>query len=101
MHCDHCGRKVVVRDTVGITGLREMPLAQIPGGVPVLDPIDKKIKTKKSIPRRRMFKCTICGRGLMLRENAVPVSEHLKENIDEEKDNSFGCEGRPFGSSIS
>jgi DNA-directed RNA polymerase subunit RPC12/RpoP len=100
MHCDHCGRKVIVRDPTGIAGLKEVPLASIPGGVPVLDPEEKKIKTKKSIPRRRMFKCAICGRGIMLRENMVPMSEH-KEEINYEEDNRFGREGSPFGPQVS
>jgi hypothetical protein len=92
MHCDNCSRKVVVRDLSGIDGLKEIPLASIPGGVPILDPEAKKIITQKSIPRRRMFKCTVCGRGVMLRENLVPISEHIKEEKDEEKDNGTGRE---------
>jgi hypothetical protein len=99
LHCDFCGRKVVVRDPSGIAGLKEVPLASIPGGVPVLDPEKKKAVSKKSIPRRRMLKCSTCGRGIVLKPSMIP-KEDIKETISEEEDNSAGREGRPFGPSI-
>lgn len=100
MHCDYCGRKVVIQDLSGLQGLKEANLAPIPGGVPELDAEKKKVKIKKSLPRRRMFKCSNCGRGIILKQSTVAIPENFKETVSEEEDNSTGCEGSTAGSEI-
>jgi hypothetical protein len=97
MHCDHCGRKVMVKGQTGVDRLVQgTPLAPIPIGVPTHDPEGKdgeRIIIKKPIPRRRMFKCSVCGRGLILKPSMIPPSEHVKkEDNNEEEDNSIGRE---------
>ena len=96
MHCDHCGRRLVVRDHEALKGLQETPLSVTPAGIPDYDVEKKKINPQKIIPRRRMFKCTGCGRGVMLRENAaLPGQEN-----HEEEDFRLGREGSAFGPQV-
>lgn len=101
LHCDFCGRKVPVRNPSDIAGLTEVPLAPIPGGVPVYNASEKKIEGKKSIPRQKMFKCRMCGRGIVLKQNMVPAPEDFKETVGEKKDNSVGCETSLAGQPVS
>lgn len=73
LYCDHCGRKVVVVDPKSV-GMTEIKVAPTPGGSPYFDIITKKTVIKPSTPRPKMFKCTQCGRGIVLRKNNTPVA---------------------------
>lgn len=94
IHCDACGYNTVISGANDTVGLHEVKLAPIPGGVPVYDEKQKKTITKKSTPRRKMFKCKKCGRGIIVRDFMVP---EIKDVPSEEKDNNDGREAGPSG----
>lgn len=104
VHCDFCGKKTVMRDPSQTQGLTEIPNAAIPGGIPLYDPEKKQIVNKPSIPRRKMYKCTQCGRGVVVRNNYTPIEltpeEVEKEKQKREKDLSTGREAGPFGQPV-
>lgn len=90
VNCLYCGKYRVIREPSAIADLTQVTLSRIPGGVPILDPETSKVKNKKTIPRRPMYKCPKCGRGVVLKVYMVPTP--TKENDGEKEDNSTGRE---------
>lgn len=102
IYCDCCGKQTV---DIGfkLQHLTQVPMAKVPGGVPVLSPVGK-VENRPSLPRPKMVKCPKCGRGVTVRSYAVPESKHeeakkehesiIKKNIVDRR------ESRPAGSAI-
>jgi hypothetical protein len=98
LHCDFCGKKVTVLDPSNVS-MTEIKVADTPGGSPYYDPHKKKTIGKPSTPRPKMFKCSQCGRGLVMRNNMTPKSAH--EENKNEKDLAPRREVGPFGWPVS
>lgn len=102
IYCDCCGKQTV---DIGfkLQHLTQVPMAKVPGGVPVLSPVGK-VENRPALPRPKMVKCPMCGRGVAVRSYAVPESRHeeakkehesiIKKNIVDRR------EVRPTGSAF-
>lgn len=85
--CEPCNfKKIVIEgDDIDLTSL---PLADVPGGAPRLDPSTKKATDRKSKPRNKAFKCPHCGRGIISKVLPDVYAKTIKEREDKlEKDN--------------
>jgi hypothetical protein len=83
VYCDSCGKQKV---DIGynLQQMTQVPLAKVPGGVPKLSP-EGKAENRPTLPRPKMVKCPMCGRGLAVRGFAVPESNHTE--VKEENEN--------------
>jgi hypothetical protein len=70
LYCQACSNKFLVDESVV-----EVPLNNVPGGIPYVDKEDGKVKMPAEMPRRRMFKCTKCGRGVASKMLTTPSRE--------------------------
>lgn len=81
LYCEICNWKRIT-DGTDIGDLYEYKKTSIPGGVPKLDPVTKKIVTPKAIETKRKFRCPQCGRTVIAKPAANPqekVDAHLAE----------------------
>ncbi len=69
MYCEFCGFKRIT-DGTDVQDLVPYKESNIPGGVPYLDPVTKKVVTPKSFARNKKFKCPKCGRLITARRMA-------------------------------
>ena len=76
LYCEICNWKKIT-DGSDID-LFQLKTADIPGGVPKLDPVEKKIVVPKSLKQRKKFRCPKCGRVVVPRKIANP-----QEKIDQ------------------
>lgn len=67
LHCDFCGYKRFT-DGTDVADLVSYKESNIPGGVPYIDPVSKKIVNPKSFARSKKFKCPKCGRIISARK---------------------------------
>ncbi len=91
--CEPCGKKEII--TEGLENdLVSIPLADVPGGAPKLDPATKKVTERKATPRNKAFKCPHCGRGVVSKAlpevyaKTIREREELleKENYERERE---------------
>lgn len=87
IYCQYCGTSKIVSDKKDITGLKEIPRKDVPGGVPYYDHEKKQIVEKKTLPQAKMFKCPTCGRGVIVKKYLVELPGENKESNDENKFN--------------
>lgn len=113
-HCDACGCNIVT-DGQAVKGMTEIPLAPVPRTTMKIKPSDENVPNSPKafpwdeveevkppidtsvIPRRRMFKCVGCGRGVVVRGFNVPTK--IKEK-DEKTIDPFGREARSDGRTL-
>jgi hypothetical protein len=70
LYCQACSRKFILDDTI-----TEIKLNDVPGGIPYVDKDDGKVKMPPMQPRRRMFKCPGCGRGVASKMLTTPSKD--------------------------
>lgn len=71
LYCQACSRKFILDDTV-----TEIKVNDVPGGIPYIDKDDGKVKVPPMMPRRKMFRCPGCGRGVASKLLTTPSQEH-------------------------
>ena len=76
LYCEICNWKKIT-DGTDIELVR-LKLADIPGGVPKLDPVEKKVVIPKSIKRPKKYRCPKCGRVVTPKQITNP-----QEKIDQ------------------
>jgi predicted RNA-binding Zn-ribbon protein involved in translation (DUF1610 family) len=65
LYCEYCNWNLVTDGTdKAAKCLKEMVVAEVPGGSPKIDPETKKIVLPKSKKPKKKFKCPKCGRGI-------------------------------------
>lgn len=90
IHCEPCGHKKIIQENEDVS-LVECPLSSVPSGAPKKDSTTKKVETKKSIERNKMYKCPQCGRGVITKTlpdayvTAYKKEEELKIKQEDEK----------------
>lgn len=97
LHCEACSYHGVVSDKDKFN-TTEISLASVPRGIPQL--VSGKIETQKPIPRKKMFKCPGCGRGVAVKTCTVKKSFH-EDKKDGKEGNSARRETGPFGQPLS
>lgn len=70
LYCQACSNKFIFDENVV-----EIPVNDVSGGIPYVDKEDGKVKMPAMLPRRRMFKCTKCGRGVASKMLTTPSKE--------------------------
>lgn len=70
LYCQACSTKFIYDESVV-----EIKVNDVPGGIPFLDKEDNKVKMPAMMPRRRMFKCPKCGRGVASKMLTSPSRE--------------------------
>lgn len=128
MHCDYCGKRVIVKGSSGLSSLKEISQAPIPRGHIHLELDENKVKLKevakkeiaereaaekdgvefkkkfdpmKVLPRRKLLKCPCCGRGLVLRKDSTILPEIEEEKSVEEEDYGPGRKTSTPGPEVS
>jgi hypothetical protein len=71
LYCQACSTKFLYDES-----LFEIKLNNVPGGIPYVDKEDGKVKMPPELPRRRMFRCPGCGRGVASKMLTTPSKEH-------------------------
>ena len=87
INCDHCGKKWELKDENSCNQFATIPLAKIPGGIPYLDE-NKKIVIKKSKEKAFMYKCPLCGRGMVVKVNRIVKNEQKNNTSGRETSTS-------------
>lgn len=67
LYCQSCGNKFLLDESVV-----ELKVNDIPGGIPYVDKEDGKVKMPPQFPRRRLFRCTKCGKGVASKLLTMP-----------------------------
>ncbi len=93
LYCDFCGYKRI-SDGSDVKDLREVKTSPIPGGIPFIDPLTKKVVAPKSSSQRKRFKCPKCGRSIMARQ--IQKTEHIPDEADTPDGNQTGTPGPSF-----
>ena len=76
LFCEPCGYKEIVE--VEDIGDEYQEIPDVPGGSPTLDPVTKKVVTKKGIRREKKKKCPKCGRGVFLKNLPAAYTKTIK-----------------------
>lgn len=64
LRCDTCNWKRTGESVEMFKDLYEIKTSPVPGGIPYLDPVTKKIVKPKSVKQKRKFRCPNCGHGM-------------------------------------
>ena len=95
IHCDFCGKRVIVHHVDELSPFLKVPQASIPRGYLHLETEEVKKKFKESkvpeffkvLPRNPMVKCSCCGRGLVLKRDATKLPDIVEGPKVEKEDN--------------
>lgn len=96
LYCDFCGYKRITEGT-DVNDLKEIKTSSIQKGIPVLDPIAKKIMSAeigqpaqvatgiiqpKTMKQKKKFKCPGCGKVIMARKLLENSGEDQEPKIN-------------------
>lgn len=70
LFCQFCSNKFSLDENIV-----EIKTNDVPGGIPYVDKGDGKVKLPAMRPRRKMFKCPKCGRGVASKILTTPSKE--------------------------
>lgn len=77
LRCEFCSFKFDVNN-----GVKEIKLNNPPGGVSFIDKEENIIKTPPNFPRRKMYKCPKCGRGVASKQLTTPPKVFSTKKIN-------------------
>ncbi len=83
LYCDGCHWKRIT-DGSDVDDLVEVKRSPIPGGIPKIDPVTKKLNTPKEHKLPKRFKCPGCGRLVIPRKIDDPQAA-LERLLEEEQ----------------
>jgi ubiquitin C-terminal hydrolase len=81
LYCEMCSFNRYT-DGTDVTDLIPYKRCDVQTSVPKLDPISKKVTTKKPISLPKQFKCPNCGRLITARKVVEPPKEVTNEDFD-------------------
>jgi hypothetical protein len=67
LFCEPCGYKQMLDKPTDVPGLVPIKTAPVPGGIPTLDPVTKKMTQKDDYILMPKYKCPKCGRGVTVK----------------------------------